>query len=700
MRRLFCNIATAVFLALLLGDAALTAGPATPFPSVRTMERDTFSDVSDSNWFYGGIKAAYELGIMDGVGDSLFAPGDTVPWSQAVTIACRVCAGVKEEEIPAAEGSWYAPYAAYAQTTGILPTDIPRQEEWNTTPIDRQSVAYLFYAVADENLPAINSQTIPDLCLVSSEKQAAVEALYAAGIFTGRTGRKFEPAESVTRGELATILTRLLRPSYRVEQNQAALYSLAPEGEYHRFTNHVDGYSLPISGDMTVDMSYSGVAAVLEKEALRLEIYKQDLSQCGRVGYLTYSNGFLENTVDHQLDEQGYRRVGRRTVYVTAWHREALARVENDRNHYVTVDIPVGDCSYSLFLKSNNSEGLLDEGLRLAAGFQTEAITAKAYVRTAAAPSVEDRGWNKETADFYQQYFGRDAALTWGIYEPGAAGLNYTTLQGYEEYLGYQFPILLNYSEFQPELAFALGRRLETAWSQGRVLELTLQTTPTEDGSNMMYDVLQGEYDTFLQAYAQTIRDFGHPVLFRFGNEMNGDWCPYSGYNTSKDTMIYKEAYRYIYAIFQETEANNAIWVWNPNGGDFPNFRWNHALMYYPGDEYVDVVGLTAYNTGTYYAQVGEKWSSFSQLYDSLYADACRLYDQPLMITEFACASAGGDKEAWVEDMFAQLERFDRIKVAVWWDGEDYDAQGNVARSYVIDETEGLMDIFRRHLGG
>ena len=70
------------------------------------------------------------------------------------------------------------------------------------------------------------------------------------------------------------------------------------------------------------------------------------------------------------------------------------------------------------------------------------------------------------------------------------------------------------------------------------------------------------------------------------------------------------------------------------------------------------------------------------------------------MITEFACASAGGDKEAWVEDMFAQMHRFDRIKVAVWWDGQDYDAQGNVARSYVIDETEGLMDIFRRHLGG
>ena len=618
-----------------------------------------------------------------------------------MTIACRVLASAQGEEIPDADGSWYAPYALYAQYTDILPTDVPRQEEWDTTPIDRQSVAYLFYAAVREAPAPINTAPIADLSLVSEEKQPAVEALWRSGIFTGRTDGSFDPTAQLKRAELAAILSRLLCPSFRTTREEAALFQLAPEGEYLRFTNKVDGYSLLVAGEPHVDLSLSSVAAVLETDTLRLEIYKQDLSACGRSNYHVYSNGFLSNNIDHHTDFWGYRRTGGRSVHVTAWHREKLARVAGDRNHYVTVDIPAGGCDYTLFLKSDRGEGLLEEALRLAACFRPEESTAAAYTRTAAAPTVETRGWTEETADFYHRYFGEDARLTWGIFEPGAAGLNYNTLHGYEDFFGYQFPILLNYSEFQPKLTFALTKRLENAHKEGRVLELTLQTAPKEDGSNMMYDVLQGEYDDFLCAYAKAIADFGHPVLFRFGNEMNGDWCPYSGYHTSRDTTIYKEAYRYIYNVFEKAGANrNVIWVWNPNGSDFPAFRWNNALMYYPGDEYVDVVGLTAYNTGTYYAQSGERWSTFSQLYDGLYAEVCHLFDQPLMITEFACAAMGGDKEAWVEDMFAQLDRFDRIKAAVWWDGADYDAQGNIARSYVIDETEALMEIFRRHLGG
>jgi len=41
---------------------------------------------------------------------------------------------------------------------------------------------------------------------------------------------------------------------------------------------------------------------------------------------------------------------------------------------------------------------------------------------------------------------------------------------------------------------------------------------------------------------------------------------------------------------------------------------------------------------------------------------------------------------------------YDRIKVLIWWDGVDWDAYGNVARSYIIDETPGLMEIFRQNL--
>ncbi|HYE68452.1 MAG TPA: glycosyl hydrolase, partial [Anaerovoracaceae bacterium] len=242
-----------------------------------------------------------------------------------------------------------------------------------------------------------------------------------------------------------------------------------------------------------------------------------------------------------------------------------------------------------------------------------------------------------------------------------------------------------------------LSAALKNAKIEGRVLELTLQTVEQTPGKgNMVYDVLDAKYDAYLENYAREVANSGEPVLFRLGNEMNGDWCVYSSHHTSKDTDVFKAFYHYIYQVFEQAGADNVIWVWNPNGKAFPDFKWNNELCYYPGDEYVDVIGMTSYNTGTYYES--ETWMEFDLMYDSLYKKYIDQYEKPLMITEFSSSSVGGSKEAWVANMFRNIYKYDKIKVAVWWDGCDWDAEGNIARSYFIDETEELVRLFRENL--
>ena len=46
------------------------------------------------------------------------------------------------------------------------------------------------------------------------------------------------------------------------------------------------------------------------------------------------------------------------------------------------------------------------------------------------------------------------------------------------------------------------------------------------DNSSIIYDILNGKYDDFFRLYAQKIKEFNHPILFRLNNEMNGD-CVY-----------------------------------------------------------------------------------------------------------------------------------------------------------------------------
>ena len=176
---------------------------------------------------------------------------------------------------------------------------------------------------------------------------------------------------------------------------------------------------------------------------------------------------------------------------------------------------------------------------------------------------------------------------------------------------------------------------------------------------------------------------------------MNGDWCEYSGYRMSLDTELYREMYKYVYSFFEKHNANNVIWVWNPNGKSFPNFKWNAEEMYYPENNMVDVLGLTLYNTGNFYE--GENWTEFKDLYEPLYNTAIEKYDMPFMITEFSCARAGGDKETWTKTMLSKIKDYNNIKIAVWWNGADYTPDGEVSRAYFIDDSEEMTKIFNNY---
>ena len=39
----------------------------------------------------------------------------------------------------------------------------------------------------------------------------------------------------------------------------------------------------------------------------------------------------------------------------------------------------------------------------------------------------------------------------------------------------------------------------------------------------------------------------------------------------------------------------NAIWIWNPFGTTYPYCSWGEDLCYFPGAEYVQLLGGTSY---------------------------------------------------------------------------------------------------------
>ncbi len=534
---------------------------------------------------------------------------------------------------------------------------------------------------------------------------------------TDEISKKMEVEESGTENveNEAVIETERIMPSvktkpdsllhrFKAEEEQIkekSTYSLMTDDIDHNiFINKVDGYTVRIPRTMRVDMEFSEIRAVLENQELRIEIYRQKLDQGKGLGiesYINYSNRFIENQIDHKNELQETIQEGDLSIQLLQWSRKPLARIAEDKCYYASVEMPLDDKKEVITFLFKNSRPFENKNyLEIVSSLKLIPVTEQPYTR--AIKHVENKSWNEETAKVYQHYFGQNSKLHWGIFETNAP-LDFNELKKIEGKLEFTFPVLLYYTGILEgkEMHPNLSKALENAKRERRLLELTLQSVEQMPGEgNMVYDVLDGKYDRYLKNYAGAVAASGEPILFRLGNEMNGDWCVYSSHHTSKDTEIYKAFYRYVYSIFEKAGADNVIWVWNPNGKSFPDFKWNDELCYYPGDEYVDVIGMTSYNTGTYYQS--ENWTEFDQMYDALYNKYTKRYDKPLMITEFSSSSVGGSKDAWVENMFRHIDKYDRIKVAIWWDGCDWDAEGNVARSYFIDETEELVRVFRENL--
>ncbi|MGA9452490.1 MAG: glycosyl hydrolase [Verrucomicrobiia bacterium] len=107
----------------------------------------------------------------------------------------------------------------------------------------------------------------------------------------------------------------------------------------------------------------------------------------------------------------------------------------------------------------------------------------------------------------------------------------------------------------------------------------TLLDTRTETHARWLHELDQ------IAEGLQQLQTNGVVVLWRPFHEMNGDWFWWDG----KDPETFKKLWRQEFNYFTRTKRlDNLLWVYAPN------HRTNTAV-YYPGDRYVDLVGLDAY---------------------------------------------------------------------------------------------------------
>jgi len=182
-----------------------------------------------------------------------------------------------------------------------------------------------------------------------------------------------------------------------------------------------------------------------------------------------------------------------------------------------------------------------------------------------------------------------------------------------------------------------------------------------------------GTWDDYFIEAAHTVRDFRSPVFISIDHEMNGNWYPYSqAYSGSTTTAAdYVAAWKRIVGIFRAQGAGNAAFVWSPNVPDVGEVPYQ---AYYPGDSWVDWVGISFYS--------GNSMSAMDEIYRQL---APR---KPFFITEWATAPQKNKynplfpgEVTWVEQFFAALEtRYPRVKAISWFNWQNGDGDYRLTR--------------------
>ncbi len=227
--------------------------------------------------------------------------------------------------------------------------------------------------------------------------------------------------------------------------------------------------------------------------------------------------------------------------------------------------------------------------------------------------------------------------------------------------------------------------------------------------------IIDGQFDADLQAWCQAARDFGSPLLVEYGTEVNGEWFPWNGfYNGAGTTTAYgdptypdgperfRDAYRHIIQVCRDECAENITWVFHVNDGDWPQEDWNAFENYYPGDEWIDWLGLSVYGAQS---PIEEWWDDFTTVMDEFYPRLAALTPgKPIIIAEFGSTADSPDvtAEDWAWEALTNIlaGRWPRIIGFSWWN-ENWQNNNRPEDDTTmrVQDVPELAEVFRELVG-
>jgi beta-mannanase len=194
------------------------------------------------------------------------------------------------------------------------------------------------------------------------------------------------------------------------------------------------------------------------------------------------------------------------------------------------------------------------------------------------------------------------------------------------------------------------------------------------------YDSINnGSQDSIIKKFAEGAKAYGYPVILAPFHEMNGNWDVWDGTVGNNSPAKFIAAWKRLHDLF--SAATNVKFALAYNSNSVPNTTGNQFDDYYPGDAYVDYVGVDGFNFGS-------PWQSFQSIFSSPLTKLAK-YNKPIYI--FSMGSVpGSQKSAWIADALG-VQIF-KYPIAGWvWFNQD----GNDG-NWVVNSDPASLSSFKQ----
>ena len=167
-------------------------------------------------WAETAVNALYEKGIVNGVGDKLFAPVRNITREEMLTMLLNAynvnVAGASTSafvDVPA--DAWYAPYVAKGYELGIT-EGVSDTMFGSGRQITREEAAAMALRISKAFGKTLNADgtKFTDDADISDWAKTAVYALKGAGVINGIGDGSFAPKANCTRAQAAVIIYALI----------------------------------------------------------------------------------------------------------------------------------------------------------------------------------------------------------------------------------------------------------------------------------------------------------------------------------------------------------------------------------------------------------------------------------------------------------------------------------------------------------